>query len=139
MEWLLLWLFMVSPKIVSGLGFLGFAMLLICFAHFLWYLLNESIEDWKPYKKTLVAAVIIIFLSNMIPEKKDIALIVAGGVTYNALTSETAKEIGGKGLSLLNKKLEEYLENDAVEDVKSTVKEKILKEEVVKEAVKNEK
>lgn len=50
---------------------------------------------------------------TLIPSKKDIALIIAGGTVYNVVTSDTAKQIGGKDIELLNKKLDEYLNEDA--------------------------
>lgn len=131
MEWLLLWLFMVSPKIALFLGWTGAALLAIWGGHFFLHAMeNIGIgEPWKSLKKTLVFGLICIGVASVIPSKKDIALIVAGGVSYNVITSDAAKEIGGKTLKILNENLDGYI-NEAKDVVKEGAK------EAVKEAVK---
>jgi len=133
MEWLLLWLFMVSPQIASGLIWLGSILVSIWAVHFFINFMNSidgvSEEPWKSLKKTVVFGVICLALAAVIPSKKDIALIVAGGVSYNVITSDAAKEIGGKTLKILNENLDGYI-NEAKDVVKEGAK------EAVKEAVK---
>lgn len=131
MEWLLLWLFMVSPKIALVLNWLGFAMLTLWAGHFFINAMENVGVDkaWKSLKKTLVFGLICIGLAAVIPSKKDIALIVAGGVSYNVITSDAAKEIGGKTLKILNENLDGYI-NEAKDVVKEGAK------EAVKDAVK---
>lgn len=126
MEWLLLWLFMVSPQIASGLSMLGGAMLFAFGGHFFFNFINNidsgGEKPWKSLKKTLVFGLLALALASIIPSKKDIALIVAGGVSYNVITSDEAKEIGGKTLKLLNENIDSYMK-DAGEGVKEAVKE----------------
>ena len=132
MEWLLLWLFMVSPKIAYVLHAMGVGLLLLWGGHFFFHAM-ENIgvgNEWKSLKKTLVFGVICIGLASLIPSKKDIALIVAGGVSYNVITSDAAKEIGGKTLKILNENLDGYI-NEAKDVVKDSAKE-ALKETVKK-------
>lgn len=133
MEWLLLWLFMVSPKIACVLTWLGAALLTVWGGHFFIHAMNnvglDEHEPWKSLKKTMVLGLICIGLASMTPSKKDIALIVAGGVSYNVITSDAAKEIGGKTLKILNENLDGY-----IKDAKDVVKEGA--KEAIKEAVK---
>lgn len=132
MEWLLLWLFMVSPKIAYVLTMLGGGMVLLYGGHFFVHAMNNigMGEEWKSLKKTLVFGVICIGLAALIPTKKDIALIVAGGVSYNVITSDAAKEIGGKTLKILNENLDDYIKEakDVVKDgAKEAIKETVKK------------
>ena len=90
-------------------GLLGL-IVLFCGAYF-WC---ERKEEWPTrLKRCLTVAIICFFVCTLIPSKKDIALIIAGGTVYNAVTSDAAKQIGGKGIELLNKKLDEYLNENA--------------------------
>lgn len=131
MEWFLLWLFMVSPKVACVLNWLGIALIAIWGGHFFINAMNNvGLEDkWSSLKKTMVFGLICIAAASLIPSKKDIALIVAGGVSYNVITSDAAKEIGGKTLKILNENLDGYI-NEAKDVVKEGAK------EAVKEAVK---
>lgn len=126
MEWLLLWLFMVSPKIAAGLTTMGFVLLFIYCGHFFFNFINNidagGVKPWKSLKKTLVFSMIALALAAIIPSKKDIALIVAGGVSYNVITSDAAKEIGGKTLKILNENIDSYMK-EAGDGVKEAVKE----------------
>lgn len=124
MEWFLLWLFMVSPKIASGLSVLGGGCILAWLAHMFFNFINtiDGDKSWKALKKVFVFGVICLALSAVIPSKKDIALIVAGGVSYNVITSDAAKEIGGKTLKILNENIDSYMK-DAGAGVKEAVKE----------------
>ena len=52
----------------------------------------------------------LIVFSKLIPNEKQLAIIVGSGVAYNVLTSEPAQRIGGKALELLQKKIDDALE-----------------------------
>lgn len=123
MEWFLLWLFMVSTNLATILSLLGWCLVAAFLIHglvrFIYGIDNPDVP-WKALKKTVVFGVILITMSSMIPSKRDIALIVAGGVGYNALTSEAAKEVGGKSLAILNKKLESYLDEGGDQLIEAT-------------------
>ena len=79
----------------------------------------------KPLKTILILSAISYSLGSMLPTERNMAIIVGGGVAYQAATSETGKEIGGKAVELLMKKVDELLAepNDSkppVSDVKIT-------------------
>lgn len=76
---------------------------------------EKRVQDSSPKIFKWSVAVLIIStllgaIGNLLPDKKDLALILAGGATYKVITSPEAKEVGGKALGVLNKKLDEYLE-----------------------------
>lgn len=54
----------------------------------------------------------LIVFSKLIPNEKQLAIIVGSGVAYNVLTSEPAQRIGGKALELLQKKIDKALEDE---------------------------
>lgn len=66
--------------------------------------------------------------SNLIPSKQDMAIIAAGGITYNIATSDKAAELGNKSIELLSKKLDQMIEDP----VKATKDVKAIAEEVKK-------
>lgn len=74
-------------------------------------------------KAGIFVAVFFSLIIALIPTKQDMAIIAAGGLTYNAVTSDTAKEIGDKSVRLLNKKIEEMLDDPVttVTDAKKIV------------------
>ena len=113
MEFFILYLWMISGNITFLLFVIGVILGLIvlcCGAHF-WC---GRAEEWPTWlKRCLTVAITCLVVCTLIPSKKDIALIIAGGTVYNVVTSDTAKQIGGKGIELLNKKLDEYLNEDA--------------------------
>lgn len=57
----------------------------------------------------MVLGAICVSIAKLIPNQKDLAIIVGAGVTYQAVTSETGKRIGGKAVDLLEKKIDEAL------------------------------
>lgn len=63
----------------------------------------------KWWKRIVFAAILCHIISPMIPDQKNMAMIVAGSATYHAVTSEPAQRIGGKALDLLDKKLDEAM------------------------------
>lgn len=64
-------------------------------------------------------------LGHMIPSKQDMAIIAAGGITYNIATSDKAAELGNKSIELLSKKLDQMIDNpvEATKEDKAIVKE----------------
>lgn len=89
----------------------------------------EYIGKMKRYRRmsTCVAVIgALMFVSGaLLPSKKDLAIIVAGGMTYNVITSPEAKELGGKALELLKKQMDDALKDV---DVKDAIKETAKKE-----------
>ena len=79
----------------------------------------------KPLKTILILSAISYSLGSMLPTERNMAIIVGGGVAYQAVTSETGKEIGGKAVELIMKKVDELLaepntSTPPVSDVKIT-------------------
>jgi len=112
MEFFILYLWMISGSIAFLLFVIGVILGLIglgCGSYF-WCERKEEFPTWL--KRCLICAIVCLTLCTLIPSKKDIALIIAGGTVYNVVTSDAAKQIGGKGIELLNKKLDEYLKED---------------------------
>jgi hypothetical protein len=63
-------------------------------------------------KATLAVGVTACLLAVLLPSQKTFVAMIAGGAVQEVVTSEKAKEIGGKSLDLLNKWLDEKLESD---------------------------
>lgn len=65
------------------------------------------------HRKLAVAGVIIGALlfttSTLLPTKKELAVIVGGGMTYQLLTSDTAKEVGGYTTEEMREKFKSVL------------------------------
>lgn len=79
------------------------------------------VEDYdvpRCYKILLTVAIIASLMIALIPDRKEMAMIAAGGITYNVVTSDAAKEIGGKGLELLKKKIDDMLVEDKTDSKK---------------------
>ena len=79
----------------------------------------------KSLKTILILSAISYSLGSMLPTERNMAIIVGGGVAYQAVTSETGKEIGGKAVELIMKKVDELLaepntSTPPVSDVKIT-------------------
>lgn len=51
-------------------------------------------------------------IGHFLPTQKELAIIVGSGVTYNVITSETGKRLGGKAVELLEKKIDEALKDN---------------------------
>lgn len=60
-------------------------------------------------KKAVAAFVILVLIVTLTPSTKTAIYMIGGSATIEALQSEEAKEIGGKVLELLQKKLDEEL------------------------------
>lgn len=64
----------------------------------------------KPLKAILISTAVLYSLGSILPTERDMALIIGGGVAYQAATSDKGKEIGGKAVELLMQKVDELLE-----------------------------
>lgn len=129
MEFFLIYLLVMCESLASVIGGFGAlipagVILIVCV-----YLINgmasidDKIEDaWavrlnKPLNKRLrkigttllVIGLICTATSKLIPNQKELAVIVGAGVTYQAVTSETGKRIGGKAVELLEQKIDSVL------------------------------
>lgn len=130
MSFFIMYLLMVLSSIQSWLGGVTFALtvtlVITVVIRFFMFLDNQDINVFNKMVKWMIALVLALSLiGNLIPSKRDMAIIAAGGITYNAVTSEKAKEIGNRGSELLLKKLDQMLEDpvEAVKDAKKVVDE----------------
>lgn len=126
MEFFILYLLMILENLQEWLkiiaiatGVLGGVTIFIRGVIYLDY--SETSVFNKPVKWLVAICLATSLIATLIPSKKDMAIIAAAGVTYNVVTSDAAKEIGGKGIQLLNNKLDEML-TEKVDEVKETVK-----------------
>lgn len=72
--------------------------------------LNKFKEPFgKPLKTILILSAISYSLGSVLPTERNMAIIIGGGVAYQVVTSETGKEVGGKAVELLMKKVDEML------------------------------
>lgn len=86
-------------------------------------------------KKTLLLiftpTILMFFMGKMLPSQKDLAIILAAGGAYELLTTDPAKEIGGKAFEILKQELDIILLDnknilkDGKEAAKSAIVEKI--------------
>jgi len=77
--------------------------------------LDECISKFKsafgkPLKAILISTAVLYSVGSILPTERDMALIIGGGVAYQAATSDKGKEIGGKAVELLMQKVDELLE-----------------------------
>ena len=131
MEWFLLYLFVMVESLTKLLA-LGWPLMVFgAFAFgatFLAAIIEASSsyngtpfgETWNDtasatYKIRKIAKPMIIVgfifgsISMLIPNQRGLAIIVGGSMTYQAVTSETGKRLGGKAVEALEKKLDEAL------------------------------
>lgn len=125
MEFLLIWLLISVEKFATlaakgtvifwcGLAAIAVIYIIACLA------VNDS-EEFKTFLKKskkyrVLAGTVAVFgmmlsvTSVILPTKKELAVIIGAGVTYNVLTSADAQEIGGKSITILKNKINEILE-----------------------------
>lgn len=86
-------------------GFVAFTaiFLLVGFAH------DEDHKLLVTSKKFAIAAIAMFIFGAIIPSKSDMYFIAATTGIYATVTSDPAKEVGGKLVDLINKKLDEQL------------------------------
>ena len=129
MEFFLIYLFVMSSKIAGmfalfgKLLFIPTAVLLGCTLLFsALFAIDYGFKDaWESEGATFVKrmakwcmpiGLVFMMISHLIPSEKQLAIIIGSGVTYNVLTSEPAKQIGGKALQLLQKKIDAALKEE---------------------------
>lgn len=127
MEFLVIWLFVSIEKIAALLAIGGsvffWSMLSVAGLYILSFVTSKDKEDFsdnvKKTKRYRMTAQLLAFVgafmfvtSALLPDKKELAIIIAVGTTYNVITSEPAKQIGSKALQLLQKKLDEALKDE---------------------------
>ena len=124
MEFVVLWLLVVVEKIAAllmaaeALITLGVVMYI---AAIVWpFVAAKDSEMYQTlltntlrFRKWALASAVVGLISwsigSILPSQKEMAMILGGGVTYNMLTSNEAKETGGKVLALLNDRLDKML------------------------------
>lgn len=131
MEFFILYVFVIIEKIAAFLAigssifwWSGFAVMMSFVLAFLMSKDREQFEENKRKSRktrilfyfTATVGVVMFVISSLLPDKKELAIIVAGGMTYQVVTSEPAKQIGGKALELLNKKLDEAIKDEPKKD-----------------------
>lgn len=140
MEFFILWVFVSIEKIAAFLAIGGslFKWSLVAYGltYLLGFLLSKGKEDMQAYnakmskhRKLAVAGVLLgAFLfttSSLLPTKKELAVIVGGGMTYQLLTSDSAKEIGGKAVELLKKQIDDALKDETINVIKKEAVEQV--------------
>lgn len=135
-EWILIYLFVMIERIGSMLSFGWLAFWIGCFLVFVSVCVTGAQfehtstkfkERWndeqrlphfmrKPAKWLITCGFIVGILGFLLPSQKDAAIIIGSGVTYQALTSETGKRLGGKAVELLEQKIDQALDNTAIPD-----------------------
>lgn len=130
MEFILIWLFVSIEKIAALLAIGGsvfwWSTISVAVLYALSFSTSKDKEDFadnvKKTKRYRVTAQVMAFIgafmfvtSALLPDKKELAIIIAAGTTYNVITSEPAKQIGSKALQLLQKKLDEALKEELPE------------------------
>lgn len=133
MAFFVLYLLMVLESLQSylfGLAVIsGIAAAALTFGRFLFSVEVSNVKLFPLSSKLLVGVCIIAsLLGHLIPSKQDMAIIAAGGITYNIATSDKAAELGNKSIELLSKKLDQMIEDP----VKATKDAKAIVEEVKK-------
>ena len=129
MEWLLIYLFVMIEQIGTMLkfGWMAFWIGVICTAIAIAlsaiiasdYGNGTFAEHWKSHGAVKIfkrfaywlvpLGFIVGTLGFLTPSQKDAAIIVGSGITYNVITSETGKRLGGKAVELLEQKIDSAL------------------------------
>lgn len=130
MEWFLLYLFVMVESLTKLLALGWLVMVFGAFAFgatFLAAIIEASSYSGTPFGETwnnatsatykirkiakpmIIVGLIFGSISMLIPNQRGLAIIVGGSMTYQAVTSETGKRLGGKAVEALEKKLDEAL------------------------------
>lgn len=149
MEWFLIYLFVMIEQIGSLLMFgwlaFWFGILLLIFScivsavkadNWSWEPKTNFKEQWETHgfvkicKNTAKILIPIGFfvgtLGFLTPSQKDAAIIVGSGITYQAVTSEAGKRIGGKAVDLLEQKIDQALKAPEKEEQPKKIEGKAL-------------
>lgn len=139
MSFFLVWLFLSVEKIAAilmaplSLIFSGFGLAVLCITAlviiFSFIFGSEHHDDlqivrdfWIKVSKLLFGKKSIIFVitpiflmgiaGKMLPSQKELAIILAAGGAYEILTTDPAKEMGNKALTILNQELDKILKEN---------------------------
>jgi len=132
MTWFILYVFVIADQLreaLSNFGGVGFLLFMSTFLTiFFSCILNEhefSASNRKTARKICYSIGFIFItmatLHTLIPTQKNLALLIGAGVTYEAVTSEEGKRIGGKLIDLLEQKIDESLGGEVIEVPKAKV------------------
>lgn len=132
MTWFILYVFVIADQLreaLSNFGGVGFLLFMSTFLTiFFSCILNEhefSVSNRKTARKICYSIGFIFItmatLHTLIPTQKNLALLIGAGVTYEAVTSEEGKRIGGKLIDLLEQKIDESLGGEVIEVPKAKV------------------
>lgn len=118
----------ISELLMLGGVFFWIAVVASAFIIFICMVLDTETKDtfeelinrakeifYKPIRFVLIAGALSYSIGTLLPTERDLAIIIGGGITYEALNSDKGKEIGGKAVDLLLKKIDEAL-GDKPED-----------------------
>ncbi len=130
MEFILIWLLMSTERIASVLASGGSTLISIAIWGFvLSYVANvvtssnaATFEAQKPKMQKLRKWMIVLgfvgfFGSGMgalLPDKKEMAIIIGGGLTYKVLASDDAKQIGKAAIDAIMNQVESNLQEPVV-------------------------
>jgi len=130
MEFLIIWLFVSIEKIAALLAIGGsvffWSTVSVAGLYALSFFTSKDKADFqdnvKKTKRYRITAQLFAFVgammfvtSALLPDRKELAIIIAAGTVYNVVTSEPAKQIGGKAMELLQKKINEALKDGTPE------------------------
>ena len=135
MEWFLIYLLVMCESIAAlfaGMGFLFvIGIIMITGSTSIAGINASDLEEFsgslsQPMIKRVrrwgislfIMGLVMTGVAKLIPTQKDLAIIIGAGVTYQAVTSETGKRIGGKAIELLEQKIDSALKDKVTESVK---------------------
>ena len=136
MEFIVIWLLVSIEKIAAVLALSGGIMWWCVLIYVLTYVGSLVLSDGKEKlklnltrtsktRKLVVATWIICgvlsVVGALLPSKKEMAVIVGGGITYQVVTSDEAKEFGGKAVELIMQSVDKALEGDIKETAKGAL------------------
>jgi len=125
MWYFILYLVSIASKISGFLYITGTIGLTLIGGTNLFYFLNEGSKSLK-FKKLGVLCITFLFLTALIPCKKDILLIVGGGMTINYVSnSEEIKELPENLVNFFNKELKYLIEDK--KDLNKLTKEELIR------------
>ena len=126
MEYIVIWLLIYIEKFAllfsKGFTLMVVGIIGIMALYALSFFLSGDKEEYlsfakrsKKYRVMSGTAIVIgMFMwsfSFIMPDRKELAVIIGGGMTYSVLTSTEAKDIGGKSIQIIRNKLDEVLKD----------------------------
>ena len=136
MEFIVIWLLVSIEKIAAVLALSGGIMWWCVLIYISTYLGSVILSDGKEKLKlnltrtsrtrkisvlVWIICGVLSVVSALLPSKKEMAVIIGGGVTYQVVTSEEAKEFGGKAVDLIMQSVDKALEGDIKETAKGAL------------------